>query len=83
MPRNIEYLLEDHISKNHFENFVLTFAIQQRIVVPNELLKKYGPGYGFDNFFSTEEGLIIKKNELQELERIARMRIAMKTNCTN
>ena len=69
MPRNIEFLIENHLRENDFENFVLTFAIQQGIVVPQEVLEEFGSGYGFDNFFSSVELLEIRRKELAELEK--------------
>ncbi len=69
MPRNIEILLDKHLRENDFENFVLTFAIQQGIVVPQKVLEKFGSGYGFDNFFSSIELLEKRRKELADLDK--------------
>ncbi len=62
MPRNIESLVEKYTQENDFEKFVLTFAIQTGIVVPNKILKQFGIQFGVDHFFHTGEDLdTIKK----------------------
>ncbi len=69
MPRNIEILLEKQLRENDFENFVLTFAIQQGIVVPQKVLAEFGSRYGFDNFFTSIEHLEERRRELAELKK--------------
>ncbi len=49
MPRNIEYLIDDYIEHKKYPNLVLTIAIQEGLDVPEEVLKVFGGGYGFDN----------------------------------
>lgn len=68
MPRNIEYLLENHIKENDFESFILTFAIKANIEVPEEILKRHGSGYGADNMFFGMNHLEEKRKKLASLK---------------
>lgn len=64
MPRNVESLIERYIEEQNFESFILTFAIQSNIEVPDEILKKFGSSYGTDNIFYNIEHLDAKRNLL-------------------
>lgn len=72
MPRNIEDHLEDHINRNEFELFVLTYAIAIGISVPNKILKKNGTQYGPDNFFHDMSQLERARLELKKLNKPSR-----------
>jgi len=71
MPRNIEYLLERYIDEDKLPQFVLTRAIDCGFYPPLKILKKFGSGYGPDNFIATHEEMLNQKltveNELNIL----------------
>lgn len=71
MPRNIEYLLEKYLDEGNLPQFVLTRAIACGFYPPLKILKKFGSGYGPDNFIFTHEEMLLQKltveNELNIL----------------
>lgn len=69
MPRNIEYLTEKYIEENNFELFILTFAIQSGIKVPQKMLERFGTSYGVDEFFRSMESLEKEKRELTRIKK--------------
>lgn len=61
MPRNIEYLLEGYLDEGNLPQFVLTRAIDCGFCPPLKILKKFGGGYGPDNFIFTHEEMLQQK----------------------
>lgn len=57
MSRNIEYLIENSIKTRNIIDFVFNVSIAHGIFPPENVLKKFGAGYGPDNYISTKEQL--------------------------
>jgi len=65
MPRNIEYLLEQYLNEGNMPQFILTCAIDYGFYPPEYILRKYGGGYGFDNFILSNDELKNLKSSLE------------------
>lgn len=68
MPRNVEYLLEESISKHKVPDFVMTYAIATGIMVPESILKKFGLGYGVDNEFFDYDRIAGLNQQIEKLK---------------
>lgn len=64
MPRNVEAKLSIAIDENKFELFIFIFAIQSGIIVPQEILLKFGTSWGTEENHHNIEFLENKRNEL-------------------
>lgn len=67
MPRNIDALLDQFLFDGDLPQFVLCFAINKGVEVPNHVLKRFGPGYGPDTFLTGEHSLKCIGDEIAKL----------------